>query len=127
MRDKILITALEMVGTTPFDCEQWCGKFALHVLHRCELALNIDSCDKTGEALCNSLAQVINPQHADIVKLQFKDIKHYAILIKRSPYNALIQKRTILTVDGGSFDDTVSIRSHTIRDNTEFYSIGSLL
>ncbi len=127
MRDRILITALEMVGTTPFDCEQWCGRFALHVLHRCGLAKYIDYCERTGELLCSKLTQTINPTHSDIVKLQFKDIKHYAILIKRSPWNPITQKRSILTIDGGSFDDTVSIKSHTIRENTEFYSVNSLL
>ena len=127
MRDRVLITALEMIGTTPFDCEQWCGMFALHTLHKCDLAKDIEYCDKTGEVLCSKLVKTINPLHADIVKLQFKDIKHYAILIKRTPYNALTRKRVLLTVDGGSFDDTVSVRSHTMRDNTEFYSIDSLL
>jgi hypothetical protein len=127
MRDRILITALEMVGTTPFDCEQWCGKFVLHTLHKCGLAKHIDYTDKTGQTLCFNLIKTINPTHSDIVKLQFKDIKHYAIIIKVSPSNLLDKKRTILTVDGGSFDDTVSIKSHTIRENTEFYSINTIL
>jgi hypothetical protein len=124
VREAILTAALQMVGTTPFDSEQWCGKFCLLSLHKCNLAKDIDFTNKTGQLLCSKLERISAPQHADIVKLSFRDIVHYAIVITYS--SDLNQRTSVLTVDGGTFDDLVKVQSHEVRANTEFYSVSSL-
>jgi hypothetical protein len=133
IRGNVLRTALAYIDRTPFMFDQWCGSFALKVLHDCGLGLHIPLIDGgSGARLCESLDSTQCPQVGDIVKMG----PHYAIYVgmaysgrysNRLAISNLMSDVDLVTVDGGTFLDTVYMGRRRLHPNTLFYSIERLL
>jgi hypothetical protein len=133
VRSNVLRTALGYLDRTPFMFDQWCGSFALKVLHDCGLGLHIPITDGgSGARLCKLLDSTQRPQVGDIVRLG----PHYAIYVgmtysgkysNKLAITNLMSDVDLITVDGGTFLDTVYMGRRRLHPKTEFYSIERLI
>jgi len=133
IRGDVLRTALGYLDQTPFMFDQWCGAFALKVLHDCGLGLHIPIIEYgSGARLCKSLGITQSPQIGDIVVMG----PHYAIYVgmtwtgrysNKLAISHLMTDVDLITVDGGTFLDVVYMGRRRLHPKTEFYSIGRLI
>lgn len=133
MRHRVLKEALDLVGETPFDGPNWCGKFILRTLHNAGLVPDWKVLDDApGAMVCSGLQLVKSPMVGDIVKFTF----HYGIFVgftyaERYSQKVRIGRLTkdidVVSVDGGSYKDAVYMSRRPMHPKTEFYSIEGIL
>lgn len=130
VRSRILKRALEYIDETPFDGPEWCGAFALKVLHDCGYATGIHiTSGGSGARLCQSLALTKSPLPGDIVAMK----GHYAIFVGMTFVKgargimAVMTDSEVVTIDGGTFTDRVYMGRRRLHPATLFYSIEGLI
>jgi hypothetical protein len=133
VRHKVLIEALNLVGGTPFDGPNWCGKFVLLALQNAGLVQDWKAVDDApGAMVCSRLKLTKNPMAGDIVKFTV----HYGIFVgftyadrysERIRIGKLTKDTDVISVDGGSYKDVVYMSRRPSHPKTEFYSIDQIL